>query len=107
IDAGNLDTRQERNALLDQLTRQPPRRLLVVCDAMQTPDRGTTGLVAELARIVPLARVWLHGDADQKRIEQWTQRLVQAGIPRESLDTRGQAALAWLTEHDPVGESHA
>src|SRR5690606_23956399 len=75
IDADKLDTRQDGNALLDQLTRQPPRGLLVVCDAMQTPDRGTTGLVAELARIVPLARVWLHGDADQKRIDQWTQRL--------------------------------
>lgn len=106
IDAGNLDTRQQRNALLDQLTRQPPPRLLVVCDAAQTPDRGTVGLVAELVQLAQQARVWLHGDPDQARMDQWTDRLAAAGVPLQILERDAQPALGWLAEERP-GEAHA
>lgn len=106
IDAGNLDSRQQRNALLDQLTRQPPPRLLVVCDAAQTPDRGTVGLVAELVQMAQQARVWLHGDPDRARIDQWTERLTAAGVPLQALDREARPALGWLAGGS-AGESHA
>lgn len=106
IDAGNLDNRQQRNALLDQFTRQPPPRLLVVCDAVQTPDRGTIGLIAELVQLAQQARVWLHGDADRARIDQWTQRLVAAGVPGQVLDRDAHLALGWLAD-EHAGEPHA
>lgn len=106
IDAGNLDTRQQRNALLDQFTRQPPLRLLVVCDAVQTPDRGTIGLVAELVQLAQHARVWLRGDPDRARIAQWTERLTAAGVPVQILGRELQPAFDWLAG-ESAGESHA
>lgn len=106
IDAGNLDNRQQRNALLDQVTRQPPPRLLIVCDAVQTPDRGTIGLIVELVQLAQQARVWLHGDPDKARIDQWTQRLVAAGVPPQALYRDARLALGWLSD-EHAGEPYA
>lgn len=49
---GLCDSREDRRRVLDQL-RQPPRRLLLVCDARQTPDRGTRAWLAELQSACP------------------------------------------------------
>ena len=51
-DMGLCDSRGDRRRILDQL-RQPPRRLLLVCDARQTPDRGTRAWLAELQGLCP------------------------------------------------------
>lgn len=109
IDAGNLDTREQRNALLEQLTRQPPARLLIVCDGEQTPDRGTVGLVAELTRTARQARVWLRGAVNAPRHAQWQERLAAASVASDMLCDSQQAALAWLAEGpEPTpGDSHA
>ncbi|MCD0506269.1 DUF2868 domain-containing protein, partial [Bordetella petrii] len=64
VDAGNLDTREQRNRLLDALSQAGARRLLIVCDVRQTPDRGTLGLIAELAGKAGHTRVWLAGPAN-------------------------------------------
>ena len=55
--AGRLDTREERRRILDALADAAASRLLIACDARQTPDRGTLTLIAELA--AHAARVWL------------------------------------------------
>ena len=44
-----LDTREERRRILDALADAAASRLLIACDARQTPDRGTLTLIAELA----------------------------------------------------------
>ncbi|WP_154403324.1 DUF2868 domain-containing protein, partial [Bordetella pertussis] len=58
FDAGNLDTREQRSALLDALARSAASRLLIACDARQTPDRGTLALLAELSDKAAQTRVW-------------------------------------------------
>ncbi|OZI66293.1 DUF2868 domain-containing protein [Bordetella genomosp. 11] len=57
--AGNLDSREQRHALLDALAQAPARRLLLACDTRQTPDRGTLALIADLAGKAAETRVWL------------------------------------------------
>ncbi len=58
-DGGNLDTREQRRQLLDTLATSPAPRLLIVCDARQTPDRGALALIAELSHVARHTRIWL------------------------------------------------
>ena len=100
-DAGILDERSQRRALLEQLTRQPPARLLVACDPRRSPDRGTLALLGELARCAASTRIWLlpapPGEAlDHERVGDWHAALAQLQLPWADA-----AALAWLeTGHD-------
>ena len=68
--AGRLDTREERRRILDALADAAASRLLIACDARQTPDRGTLTLIAELAAHAQ-TRVWLllpaHEDGPRAR----------------------------------------
>lgn len=60
-DMGLCDSRDDRRRTLDQL-RQPPARLLLACDARQTPDRGTRAWLADLQSLCPqLDVLLLHG----------------------------------------------
>ena len=69
--AGRLDTREERRRILDALADAAASRLLIACDARQTPDRGTLTLIAELAAHAQQTRVWLllpaHEDGPRAR----------------------------------------
>ena len=60
-DGGRLDIREQRRAARELFAAHPPRRLLVAVDARQTPDRGSLGLIAELADHAQSIRVWLAG----------------------------------------------
>lgn len=91
---GRLDSREQRGAWLARLRAQTPRRLLIAVDARQTPDRGSLGLIAELAALAGETRVWAlrpAGAAD--RLAQW-----QAGLDPYGIDLLGdeRAARAWL-----------
>ena len=60
-DGGRLDGREQRRAARERFAAHPPARLLVAVDARQTPDRGSLGLIAELADHAQSVRVWLAG----------------------------------------------
>lgn len=60
-DGGRLDGREQRRAARERFAAHPPARLLVAVDARQTPDRGSLGLIAELADHAQSIRVWLAG----------------------------------------------
>ncbi|MDH4653322.1 DUF2868 domain-containing protein [Pseudomonas sp. BN606] len=100
-DAGVLDSREQRQRLLDQLSRFPPERLAVACDPRRSPDRGTLALIGELARSAGQTRIWLlpppAGDAlDSQRLEDWHQALDRLSLPHAQ-----GAPLQWLeTGHD-------
>src|SRR3546814_20284913 len=49
VDLGVIDSRAQRQAVLEQLQQNPPSRILIVCDARQTPDRGAFALITEPA----------------------------------------------------------
>ncbi|CAB3730557.1 putative membrane protein [Achromobacter deleyi] len=99
-DAGKLDTREQRHRVLDALAQAAASRLLIACDARQTPDRGTLALIAELAAHAGQTRVWLLAPANADTREPlWRERLAALGLAAGAiLDSTG-APLAWL-EHD-------
>jgi hypothetical protein len=105
--AGNLDSREQRNALLDALAAMPAQRLLLACDARQTPDRGTMALIADLSRKAALMRIWLtsgtsrtggavDGPGHADRTSLWRARLMEAGMPPEAILRDADRPLQWL-----------
>lgn len=76
LDAGVIDTREQRRHLLEQLTAQPPARLLIACNPQRSADRGTLHLIAELSRTAVATRVWLLDiAAPDERLSVWQERL--------------------------------
>ncbi|WP_457439480.1 DUF2868 domain-containing protein [Pseudomonas sp. TE3786] len=95
-DAGVIDSREQRQHLLDQLSRFPPARLAIACDPRRSPDRGTLALLAELARNAGATRIWLlaaePGEAvDSQRLGDW-----HSALDDLHLHWRQGAPLAWL-----------
>ncbi|MFT0849326.1 DUF2868 domain-containing protein [Achromobacter sp. F4_2707] len=103
-DLGVVDTREQRRHVLDALRLQPAQRLLVCCDARQTPDRGTLALLAELASLShDLQVALLPGGQPAARQEQWQRQLLQAGFSPENIQIDTAAGLLWLAAHSPAG----
>ncbi|WP_338050414.1 DUF2868 domain-containing protein [Pseudomonas lalucatii] len=100
-DAGVIDSREQRQRLLEQLSRFPPARLLVACDPRRSPDRGSLALLGELARSAASTRIWLlpapPGEAlDDARLADWHDALAQLRLPHSA-----GAPLRWLESgHD-------
>lgn len=108
-DLGIIDTRIQRKNLLDHLQHHTPKQLLMVCDAQQTPDRGTIALLADLASLTGEAHVALQGSQTahppyDTRTSAWQNRLAGAGFVPEQLHIGLEPALRWLTEtkHSPT-----
>jgi len=102
VDLGIIDTREQRRHVLDALRASPARRLLAVCDARQTPDRGTLALLAELATLADTLHVLLlpEGDSATRR-PQWHEQLLKGGLPLDRLHGHGESALGWLAGTSP------
>jgi hypothetical protein len=102
IDGGRLDSREQRRAVLERLAAHPPRRLLIAVDPRQTPDRGSLGLIAELADRAVDSRVWAlsvpHGAADSDRLGLWRDGLERLGFTADVLVTDAESARGWLEE---------
>ncbi|MCC6074450.1 DUF2868 domain-containing protein [Pseudomonas sp. GCM10022188] len=99
-DAGILDDGAQRRRLLEQLSRQPPARLLIACDPRRSPDRGTLALLGELARAAGATRIWLlpapSGETlDQQRLGDW-----QAALDELQLPWNDRATWRWLESGD-------
>jgi hypothetical protein len=99
--AGNLDTREERNRVLDALAQAAASRLLIACDARQTPDRGTLSLIAELSAHAQATGVWLITGPEAEsgagtRAALWRERLLALGLPADAILQTPTAPLTWL-----------
>jgi uncharacterized protein DUF2868 len=93
---GILDSRESRQNLLEQMSRHPPERLAIACDPRRSPDRGSLGLIAELARNAAATRIWLlpapaNQTLDSERLGDWHTALQQLGFPITDC-----APLNWL-----------
>lgn len=94
INAGIIDTREQRRQILDQFSSHPPARLLIACNPQRTVDRGTLHLIAELSRSAAHTRVWLlPSTADAQRLDSWQEHLDGLNLPYSR-----SAPWAWL-EH--------
>jgi hypothetical protein len=100
VDGGILDSREQRQHLLEKLSRTPPARLLIACDPRRSPDRGTLALIAELSRTAVSSRVWLLPAPvealDDKRLQDWHQSLARIEVRYQD-----GSPLSWLeTGHE-------
>lgn len=76
VDAGIIDTREQRRYILEQLSANPPARLLIACNPQRSADRGTLHLIAELSRTATQTRVWLLDiAAPDERVHNWQEQL--------------------------------
>ncbi|MBK6973274.1 MAG: DUF2868 domain-containing protein [Sterolibacteriaceae bacterium] len=103
-DGGLLESREQRNRLLGRLAQAPVRRLLIVCDARLSPDRGSLALIAELARYANRTRVCLAAPAaaaaEPQRVAHWREGLLEAGVSADSVSSGLTECLAWLEAGD-------
>lgn len=90
IDGGS----DERQALLQRLAATPPARLLVVCHAPSTPDRGTLRFLDGLraGAIALLLAPPAQADSGAARWRDW---LADAGRSELPVFTDAEAALRW------------
>ncbi len=89
-------TQAERAAVLQALAAAPPRRLLIVCHAPSSPDRGTERFVREASGLAGACGLLLQGArqaADAARWQDWLQR---TGLAQVQIHTDPPAAQAWL-----------
>ena len=92
--------------MLDALAQSAAARLLIACDARQTPDRGTLSLIADLSAHAAQTRVWLilphagahapAGAGTETRAELWRDRLLALGLPADAILLAPVAPLTWL-----------
>ena len=111
IDVGIIDSRTQRKALLDRLQMQAAGKLLLVCDARQTPDRGTIALLADLASLSAETGIALHAsdqESAQTRLATWFSTLDAAGFHTEQVFVDMTAALTWLASSATIdaGKEH-
>ncbi|HEY9573249.1 MAG TPA: DUF2868 domain-containing protein, partial [Pusillimonas sp.] len=116
VDLGVVDNRPQRTKLLDYLQAQTPIRMLMICDAQQTPDRGVIALLADLAGMARHSRVALLADttpdpAHETRTSLWQEKLLAAGFAAEAIHTTLAPALDWLagpaTDDETARNGHA
>src|SRR5690606_22084162 len=95
---GVADSRGQRARALRELGASPVRRLLVVCDARISPDRGSLTLIAELSRLAGECAVWLAGldVAEAERVRRWAESLEQIGFAQAAVFDAATAAGAWI-----------
>lgn len=97
-DRGILETREQRHQLLALMNRQTVPALLVVCDAQQTPDRGTLHFITDLANLTQKTDIYLqageHGN--DRRLALWKERLQQAGFASHQLHDSPATLSEWI-----------
>ncbi len=100
VDAGVVDSRAQRNALLDRLASQPAHHVLIACDARQTPDRSALAFIGEIAGLAHTTQVVLldtapaPNDANPpSRAELWAKLLDSLGLDTLSVHTSLDGAL--------------
>lgn len=96
LNAGMIDTREQRRMILEQLSASPPARLLITCNPQRSADRGTLHLIAELSRTATQTRVWLLPTSNiDERLDNWQEQLDALKITHSR-----SAPWAWLEHGD-------
>ena len=97
-DGGRLDSRDQRRAAIARFGATPPARLLIAIDPRLTPDRGSLGLVAELADHAGETRVWALPvpDGANARLGLWQDGLSGLELDEGALMADQDQVRTWL-----------
>ncbi len=97
VTLGIVDNLASRETVLQALTQRPPNKLLIVCDAMQTPDRGTLRLIDNLQKFARQNHVFLMHAVEGAHANLWRQGLNKLGLT--TIHTSDQETAQWLNAH--------
>lgn len=96
LNAGVIDSREQRRQILEQFSASPPARLLIACNPQRSADRGTLHLIAELSRNAAHTKVWLlPTEAADERLTNWQEQLDTLQLPHSR-----SAPWTWLEQGD-------
>lgn len=100
IDGGNIESREQRHALLAELGRRndPLQQILFICDAEQTPDRSHLNLMQTIANFGQKHFVLLINphNPERNQSELWLKSLHDSGVEREAIFMDKEAAYNML-----------
>lgn len=91
---GVVDDLASRHRVLHRLTQKSPLKLLILCDANQTPDRGSLRFIQNLMLSAKQTHVFLLNASDLQRVSLWQTALARLGAIVTHL--RQEDALRWL-----------
>lgn len=93
----NVDSRDERQAVLASLQNAPPGALLIICDAALSPDRGTLHWLASAMGFTAQSAVWLRNaeGVAKERLEAWQEGLQDIGLSSADILVTSQALTDW------------
>lgn len=97
VTLGIVDNLASRETVLHALTQRPPNKLLFICDAMQTPDRGTLRLIDNLQQFADQNHVFLMHAVEGTHTKLWRQSLNKLGLM--TIYTSDQETAKWLNAH--------
>ena len=97
VTLGIVDNLASRETVLQALTQRPPNKLLIICDAMQTPDRGTLRLIDNLQKFAHQNHVFLMHAVEGAHANLWRQGLNKLGLT--TIHTSDQETAQWLNAH--------
>lgn len=100
IDAGNIESREQRHQLLSELGQRidPLQQILFICDAEQTPDRSHLNLMQTIANFGQKHFILLinRHQAEGDQSELWLKSLADSGVEREAIFMDQEAAYTML-----------
>jgi hypothetical protein len=94
VSLGIIDDLASREAALHALMLRPPNKLLIICDAMQTPDRGTLRLIDNLQKFARHNHVLLMQGTQGTHADVWRKSLHKMGL--STIYALDQDATRWL-----------
>jgi hypothetical protein len=90
-----VDSREQRRHALQVLNEDHPARLLVVCNARLSPDRGALNWLADASWHAAETRVLLMGGASVRQ-QSWQESLAQIGLTADRIFSEPRAAGQWV-----------
>ncbi len=93
-----VDSGRQRAEALIAMQQLRPARLLLVCDARLSPDRGTLHWLVQASAFCAQSRVWLlhPAQAPDVRRQSWQESLVDTGFSEAEIILDTDRALAWI-----------
>lgn len=98
-----VETGAQQKAVLQVLQSTPARRLLIICDARVSPDRGSLRWLVDLSEFTEALAVCVlspEGIRANDRRPVWTQSLENIGLPSQSVFVSQSDGLNWLSQNE-------
>jgi hypothetical protein len=98
-----IESGQQRVDAITKLKAAPAERVLIVCNASLSPDRGTLRWIVEISHFSEQLRVLLlaePGNNSRARTAVWCESLLSIGLESDRVFADDALALSWVNSHE-------